>query len=96
MSGGSMSYLYDKVESATFECNTPRRRAFRKHLMLVAKALHDIELVDSSDYGPGDEDEAIMACITKKDVLATCIEEAEKKLEELKQAIKEAKDDEEK
>ena len=62
MSGGSMNYLYRRLEEgATFEADTPERIAFAAHLKLVVKALHDIELVDSADYGPGDENEAIRA-----------------------------------
>jgi hypothetical protein len=30
-------------------------------MTLISKAMHDIEWVDSSDYGPGDEIEAIEA-----------------------------------
>jgi len=63
MSGGSMGYLYSKVEDADFEANTPLRILFKKHLNLVAAALHDIEWVDSSDYGEGDEEEAIIAAM---------------------------------
>lgn len=64
MSGGSMNYLYSTVEyNATFEQNTPERKAFAAHLALVVQALHDIEWVDSGDYGPGAENAAIMACL---------------------------------
>ena len=35
------------------------RRVFGAHLKNVATALHDIEWVDSGDYGAGDELEAI-------------------------------------
>lgn len=64
MSGGSMNYLYSKLEyDATFEQNTPERVAFAEHLKLVAEALHDIEWVDSGDYGGGRETAAILACL---------------------------------
>ena len=63
MSGGSMGYLYSKLEYAEFDEDTPHRKAFAAHLKLVAKALHDIEWVDSCDYGPGDENAAIEACL---------------------------------
>ena len=64
MSGGSMNYLYAKVlHCADFPLDTPEREAFAKHLKLVAQALHDIEWVDSGDYGPGDENAAIRACL---------------------------------
>ena len=61
MSGGSMNYVYMKVDDAAqaFSLSTPLRRAFSEHLSLVAKALHDIEWVDSCDYGKGDEEAAI-------------------------------------
>jgi len=75
MSGGSMDYLYSKLEYATFQTDTPLRRAFRKHLDKVAKALHDIEWVDSADYGPGDEEEAIRACLDSADIVNSAIEE---------------------
>jgi hypothetical protein len=63
MSGGSMDYLYSKLEYAQFRQDTPERKAFAQHLEKVAKALHDIEWVDSGDYGPGDENEALRACL---------------------------------
>jgi hypothetical protein len=77
MSGGSMNYLYSKLEyEATFRLDTPERKAFAKHLQLVAKALHDIEWVDSGDYGPGDETAAIAACLSKSAVLEETIANA--------------------
>jgi hypothetical protein len=62
MSGGSMDYLYIKVEEADFEESTPQRRAFREHLKAVAKALRAIEWNDSGD---GDDEENILieACL---------------------------------
>jgi len=63
MSGGSMSYIYFKVEEAAdyirkTESNQ-RRLAFSNLLKLCATALHDIEWVDSGDMGTGDENKAI-------------------------------------
>lgn len=58
MSGGSMDYLYYKVENATFDQNTALRALFRDHLVLVAKAMRSIEWNDSGD-GDYDEDENI-------------------------------------
>lgn len=79
MSGGSMNYLYRRVEDAADNIETgrdydlyddytprpvdPKRLAFAAHLRLVAKALHDIEWVDSGDCVPGDEHDAIDACL---------------------------------
>jgi hypothetical protein len=73
MSGGSMNYFYQKMEEdAAFREHTPQRRAFAAHLKKVAKALHDIEWVDSSDYGQGDENAAIEACLAP----GACLTEA--------------------
>lgn len=85
MSGGSMDYLYSRVQDAEFEENTPERKAFRKHLNLVAKALREIEWADSCDTSPGQYDTpAIMACITKVDVFLSLQEEAEELINQLK------------
>lgn len=66
MSGGSYNYAYGNVENFAASMRTspdPLRRAFAAHLVLVAKAMHDIERVDSSDYAPGDENEAIRVAL---------------------------------
>lgn len=76
MSGGSMEYLCYKVQDAIFRRDTPERRAFAKHLEKVAKALHDIEWVDSGDYGQGDENAAIRACLSEGSVLQQAIDDA--------------------
>jgi len=69
MSGGSMEYLCFKVEEEAeklLEDKVMLRRAFGRHLEKVAKALHDIEWVDSDDKSPGDEFEAIKAIFGDK------------------------------
>ena len=63
MSGGSMDYFYFRVDEVEFPLTTIERRAFRALLSKVAKALHDIEWVDSGDYGTGDETATIRACL---------------------------------
>ena len=67
MSGGSLDYVYHKVEDVANRLqekgNTPLQRAFGVHLSKVAKALHDVEWVMSGDYSNGDDEKAI------KDVL---------------------------
>lgn len=66
MSGGSYDYAYMKIEDMADELcqqRQPLRKAFGKHLKLVAKAMHDIEWVDSSDYGPGEEVDSINAVL---------------------------------
>jgi len=81
MSGGSMNYLFSKLEyEADFETDTPEREAFAEHIKLVAKALHDIEWVDSGDYGAGDENEAIRACLAGGVKLRAAAEEAHRVL----------------
>ena len=63
MSGGSYDYFYihmqEFAESIRDKDTNPRRMAFSKLCNLVAKAAHDIEWVDSCDYGEGDENMAI-------------------------------------
>ena len=88
MSGGSMNYIYSKLErEANFRQDTPERRAFARHLKLVAKALHDIEWVDSADYGPGDENAAIRACLGDAVMLATVLEMAKEAVATLQSEI---------
>ena len=89
MSGGSMDYLYSKIEfGATFSEDSPERKAFRKHLELVIKALHDIEWVDSGDYGYGRENEAILKCINKTDILEAAKERLDESIKEAKETLK--------
>ena len=74
MSGGSMNYLYLNVQEAEFKENTAERRAFRKHLNLVAEALRAIEWVDSGDSS--EDTKEIMAVLGKERVLESLVEEA--------------------
>jgi hypothetical protein len=92
MSGGSYGYAYSKLEDLAgwIATMTPLRRAFKTHLRRVAKACHDIEWVDSGDCEPGDEDDAIRACIGKDGralVLAEVLAEAVRVKAELDAAI---------
>lgn len=63
MSGGSYDYFYSDLEDFANSIDqygmNPKRAAFRRLLLLCAKAAHDIEWVDSGDLGDGDESEAI-------------------------------------
>ena len=91
MSGGSMNYIYSRLEcDAKFTADTPERRAFARHLKLVAKALHDIEWVDSGDCGPGDENAAIRACLSDAVMLATVLEMAKEAVATLQSEIDKA------
>ena len=87
MSGGSMNYLYSQLEYADFRADTVERKAFAHHLKLVAKALHDIEWVDSGDYGPGDENAAIRACLRPEQMLEAVIENARQAQADLAQEL---------
>lgn len=86
MSGGSMDYLYARVEDARFDAYSPERKAFRKHIFLVAKALKSIEWNDSGD-GDDDEVQNIMACISHADVLEAVLEDARKVQRELNKVL---------
>lgn len=91
MSGGSLNYLYSRLENdATFDLSTPERRAFKKHLEKIVKALHDIEWVDSCDYGPGDENAAIRACIGDGAVLDAAIDQAHEAAKVLRAELEKA------
>lgn len=69
MSGGSMNYIYAKLDSdAIFATDTPERLAFSRHLEKVVRALRDIELVDSADIGEGDENDSIVACVGLEEI----------------------------
>ena len=93
MSGGSYDYEYSKVQDIAerlCEQKPAIRRAFGKHLKLVAAAMHDIEWVDSCDTSPGDEIAAIEKVLGKNAKAAQMSilkEDAEKLIEQLKKAI---------
>jgi hypothetical protein len=91
MSGGTMDYLFQRVSEEAARLLVSRnstRRAFGRHLLLVADALHDIEWVDSGDYSDGGEIEAIMKVITRQDILKECIEQANEAKKNLEDCIR--------
>jgi len=64
MSGGSWDYFTfkaDEVAGRLEEEKSPLRRALGQHMRLIARALYDIEWVDSGDKGEGDDIDAIKA-----------------------------------
>lgn len=66
MSGSSWDYAYQKVEpiaARLLDEADPMRRALGSLLMQITHALHDIEWVDSGDYGRGDDFAAIVASL---------------------------------
>jgi len=92
MSGGSLDYVYQKVNDAVdeIECRakTNLHKAFAKHLRKVSDALHDIEWVFNGDCGTPSEEKAIRACITPTDELKCATEEARRVLAELQAVLK--------
>lgn len=96
MSGGSYDYLYYKMQEAAETLmgkHQPNyRRAFGELMLKCAKAMHDIEWVDSADKSPGNDQEAIMKCITKNDVLNISVNEAKDVILQLQKLIKEIED----
>ncbi len=95
MSGGSYEYLCYKMEDAAQtlmgKTQPPYRQAFGELMMRCAKAMHDVEWVDSCDKSPGDDEESIMKCISSSDVLRVTVQEAEKMKKELEKLITAAK-----
>ena len=91
MSGGSLGYVYslvqDAAENVSRRAETPLHHAFAAHLRKVAKALHDLEWVWSSDYVPGEEVEAIRAVLGDGAEIEAATERAEKALADLKSAL---------
>ena len=70
MSGGSLDYvcykLDDAIEVIERRATTVLQIAFAAHLKDVSKALHDLELVFSGDYGDGDDVEALRKVVNKE------------------------------
>ena len=89
MSGGSYDYICYRVYDAADAIldNTPLRKAFVAHLRLVAKALHDLEWVDSADYARGDEEESIRECLSQAALVEDLSQQAEDSLRKIKQAL---------
>jgi hypothetical protein len=88
VSGGSLDYVFLKVEEAAdtilgrSRSQTPEHVAFVKHLRLVAAALKDIEWVLSCDLGDGDDLPAIRKVISQADALDAAREAIEKAIKE--------------
>lgn len=68
MSGGAYDYASLPVtrmaESLRGKDTDPLRRAFAEHLVKVGNAMYKVEWVDSGDCSPGDEHDAIRACLS--------------------------------
>ena len=62
MSGGSWDYIYQSFEEVAQKLhneNDFKRKALGVIIQYIAKALYDIEWVDSGDYGFGMDEESI-------------------------------------
>lgn len=96
MSGGSWDYAYDGLDEVAARLSgseSAERRALGVILARVAKALHDIEWVDSDDYAPGDELAAIREALGGNAdalILAEAIHAAKAERDRLDKAIKKA------
>lgn len=87
MSGGSMDYLYEKVDRQIHrilqfgnEYENSKWLAFSKHLLLVSEALKDCEWVLSGDHDCKGADEAISKVITEVDEMKAVVEELDRKI----------------
>ena len=97
MSGGSLDYVYSRVQDAASsvrgQAKTALHLAFADHLDKVAGALHDLEWVWSFDSAEGDEVAAIEKIVSPQAVceseigrLEAAIASAQGTLESLKGA----------
>jgi hypothetical protein len=79
MSGGSLNYGYERIETLAEEierrAECALHKAFARHLFRVAQAAHDLEWVWSGDWSPGDEEAAIKACMDWRTEMRTVIQE---------------------
>lgn len=84
MSGGSLDYVYFKVESAahdiareSFTNKIPELKAFKDHLVKVAEVLHDVEWFLSGDYTEETMVKSIKKLLSEEQVLDSVVKEAE-------------------
>lgn len=97
MSGGSWDYMFGKMDEAgarLFGSSNYLRRALGRRMVKMAKAMHDIEWVDSGDYSPGDDTKAIQQALGKDAKaleLYEVVEAGRKVLVELQTALEKVK-----
>ena len=91
MSGGSLDYVYSKLDNAIYEmkkrATTNLEYAFIQHLQDTAKALHDLEWYYSGDYSEEQAMESIRKVISKEDELKIMVERAQNIRNELKELL---------
>jgi len=80
MSGGSLDYISGRVEDAANTImqlsKSELHRAFAKHVLLVASALHDLEWILSGDRSSPSEEESIRKVIGPQMILQSVIDDA--------------------
>jgi len=104
MSGGSWGYFYNDLDDVADRLrfsDEPERRPLGDLLKLAVEALHDIEWVDSGDYGAGNEVPAIESVFSSMGVdlnlitLSIMVERAEREISRIRERIDMAKEIEE-
>lgn len=65
MSGGSLDYLWSKIDMALEDPNaivlsSPERIAFKEHMKKVIIALYNVEMIDSGDNSPGSDVDSLL------------------------------------
>jgi len=95
MSGGSLDYVYGRLNDAVSEikrrATTPLQKAFANHLNDVSMALYDLEMLYSGDFSEGDEIESLRKCVSNSMVLSCVVDDAKLILEQLQSAIDDVK-----
>jgi len=91
MSGGSLDYVYIRVEDAAMQVASRAQnnlhRAFAMHLHKVAKALHDLEWMLSCDTSEGSEIAAIRAVLPDGAEIECATQRAREALADLQAAL---------
>ena len=91
MSGGSLDYVFYKVDVAVEvierRATTPLHKAFAAHLRDVSKALHDLEWVYSCDYSEGQEVESLRKVVNKQMELEAATNDARIALKQLQDVL---------
>ena len=94
MSGGSLDYVYFKVDEAAREISResatsriPELKAFKDHLVKVSAVLHDVEWFLSGDYAEETMIESIKKLLSEEQVLDSVVKEAEEILIKLTNSL---------
>ena len=86
MSGGCYDYAYTKIEDFIRQmnprCTTPHRRAFMRHLCLVAAVMKDIESEDSNGGDSSRATESIRAFLGMDAIVESAADHLREQLEE--------------